>query len=108
MNALREIISLSLLNYISLGIDKPITTRKEIMYHKIKSVNVLNMASDITNHFTESPTTSTSLENKIMHFESILKSSLNNHAPVQTKLILLRKPIPWFTGGENIEASHAK
>ena len=81
----------------SLGIDKPITTRKEIKYHKIKSVNVVNMADDIIKHFTDSSTKSTSFENKVMQFESILKSSLNDHAPVQRKLMPLQKPIPWFT-----------
>ena len=81
----------------SLGIDKPITTRKEIKYHKIKSVNVVNMAGDITKCFTDSSTKSTSLENKVMQFECILKSSLNDPAPVQIKLMPLQKPIPWFT-----------
>ena len=32
-----------------------------------------------------------------MQFESILKSSLDDHAPVKTKSVPLRKPIPWFT-----------
>ena len=38
----------------SLGIDKPITTRKEIKYLKIKSVNIVNMVGDIIKHFTDS------------------------------------------------------
>ena len=73
----------------SLGIDKPVTTRKEITYHKIISVNVVNIAGDIIKCFTDSSTKSTSLENKVMQFESILKSSVNDHAPVQTKLMPL-------------------
>ena len=32
-----------------------------------------------------------------MQFESIHKSSLDNHAPVKTKLMPLQKPTPWFT-----------
>ena len=72
-----------------LGIDRPITTRKEIKYCRIKSVNVVNMAGDIIKHFTDSSTKSTSLKNKVLQFESILKSSLNDHAPVQTKLMPL-------------------
>ena len=81
----------------SLGIDKPITTRKEIKYCKVKSVNVLNMDSDIIKGFTDSSTKSLSLENKVMQFESILKSSLDGHVPVKTKLMPLQKLIPWFT-----------
>ena len=57
-----------------LGINKPITTRKEIKYCKVKSVNVLNMASDIRKGFVDSSTKSTSLEDRVMQFESILKS----------------------------------
>ena len=33
----------------------------------------------------------------LCQFESILKSSLEDHAPVKTKLMPLQKPIPWFT-----------
>ena len=80
----------------SLGIDKPTTTRKEIKYHKIKPVNVPTVASDIIKCLTDSTMTSTSLENNIRHFESIIKSSLD-HSPVKTKLMPLYKPIPWFT-----------
>ena len=80
-----------------LGTDKPIMTRKEIKYRKVKSVNVLNMASDIRKGFMDSSTKSTSLEDRVMLFDSILKSSLDNHAPVKTKLMPLWKPIPWFT-----------
>ena len=54
-----------------LGIDKLITTRKEIKYCKVKSVNVLNMASDIRKGFIDSSTKSTSLEDKVTQFESI-------------------------------------
>ena len=60
--------------------DKLITTRKEITYCKVKLVNVLNMASDIRKGLMDSFTKSTSLENRAMRFESILKSSLDNHA----------------------------
>ena len=81
----------------SVRIDKPTTTRQEIKYCKIKPVNIPNMASDIIKCFTVSSMTSTSLENKARHFESILKSSLDDHAPVQVKLMPLQKPIPWFT-----------
>ena len=73
----------------SLRIDKPTTTRKGIKYNNIKPVNVPNMASDIIKHFTDSSTTSTSLENKVRHLDSILKSSLDDHATVQTKLMPL-------------------
>ena len=73
----------------SLGIVMPTTTKKEIKYHTIKPVNVLNMAGDIIKHFTDSSMTSTSLENKVRHFESILKSSIDDHAPVQAKLMPL-------------------
>ena len=55
------------------------------------------MASDIRKGFTDSSTKSTSLENKVMQFESIFKSSLDDHAPVKTKLMPLWKLIPWFT-----------
>ena len=97
-NALREIISLITACLLAvLGIDKLITTRKEIKYYKVKSVNVLNMASDIRKGFTDSSTKSSALENKVTQFESILKSSLDDHAPVKTKLMPLWKPIPWFT-----------
>ena len=85
-----------LITYI-LGFNKPITTRKENKYSKVKSVNVLNMASDIRKGFIDPSTKSTSLEDKVMQFESILKSSLDNHAPIKTKLMPLQKPIPWFT-----------
>ena len=47
----------------SLGIDKPTTTRKEIKYHKIKPVNIPNMASDIIKHFKDTSMTPTSFEN---------------------------------------------
>ena len=71
------------------GIDKQITTRKEIKYCKVKSVNVLNMASEIRKGFMDSPTKSISLEDRVMQFESILKSSSDDHAPVKTKLMPL-------------------
>ena len=80
-----------------LRIDKPITTRKEIIYCNVKLVNVLNMASDIRKGLMDSSTKSTSLEDMVMQFESILKSSLDNHAPVKTKLMPLQKLTPWFT-----------
>ena len=32
-----------------------------------------------------------------MQFESILKSLLDNHVPIKTKLMPLQKPTPWFT-----------
>ena len=49
-----------------LGIDKPITTRKEIKHCKVKSVNVLNMASDIRKGFMDSSTKSISLEDRVL------------------------------------------
>ena len=93
----RDYISDHCLITCILGIDKVITTRKEITYHKVKSVNVLNMASDIRKGLMDSSTKSTSLEERVMQFESILKSLLENHAPVKTKLMPLQKPTPWFT-----------
>ena len=77
-----------------LGIDKPITTRKEITYCKVKLVNVLNMASDIRKGLMDSSTKPTSLEDRVKQFESILKSSLDNHAPVKPKLMPVQKPTP--------------
>ena len=44
------------------------------------------MGSDIRKGFTDSSTKSTLLENKVKQFEGILKSSLDDHAPVKTKL----------------------
>ena len=55
------------------------------------------MASDIRKGFMDSSTKSTSLEDSVAQFESILKSSLDDHAQVKAKLIPLQKPIPWFT-----------
>ena len=55
------------------------------------------MASDIRKGFIDSSTKSTSLEDRVMQFESSLKSSLDDHAPIKTKLMPLQTPIPWFT-----------
>ena len=69
-----------------LRIDKLITTRKEIKYHKVKSVNILNMASDIRKGLMDSSTKSTSLEDRVMQFESIPKSSIRQPCPSKNQV----------------------
>ena len=67
------------------------------------------MATDIRKCLMDSSTKSTSLEDRVMQFESILKSSLDDHAPVKIKLMPLQKPNPLvYRRGENIETDHAK
>ena len=92
-----------------LGIDKPITTRKEIKYCKVKSVNVLNMASDIRKGFMDSSTKSTSLEDRVIQFESILKSSLDEPCPSQNQVNAIAETNSLvYRRGENIKVNHAK
>ena len=58
-----------------LRIDKPNTTRKEIKYHKVKSVNVLNMASHIRKGLMDSSTKSNHWKTGLCN----LKALLNPH-----------------------------
>ena len=54
------------------------------------------MAGDIIKCLQILPQNHHHWKKRFMQFESILKSSLNDHAPVQTKLMPLQNPIPWF------------
>ena len=80
----------------SLYANKPIITVKTISYRKLKSVNVEALDAELVNSdLCRNPPDD--LDVLVSIYYRTLKDLLEKHAPLQTRTIVLRPRVPWYT-----------
>ena len=77
---------------------KPHFIRKEISYRKLKAIDYSRLNNDIdTNEQLNVSTSHLSLDDLVELYEKVLKSLLDDHAPIRKKVITLRPKTPWYS-----------
>ena len=76
---------------------KPEIKCRDIMFHDLDSIDPELMASAIKIKDTFLDFTPPEFENWVIQFEEALSQVFDKYAPVQTKTILEKNKVPWFT-----------
>ena len=73
---------------------KPSLTTKTVSYRKIKSVDVESVNADLA----ESDLCRNPPDDELVtSYDSTLRAVMNKHAPVQTRTMVVRPRVPWYT-----------
>ena len=75
----------------NLTINRPYITRKVILYCKLNGINIQHMANSIKQDYDND------LNSLVEQVHKALSMALDKAAPIQTKLQIVSKSIPWFT-----------
>ena len=76
--------------------ERPKSTAKQVVYRKLKSIDVDRFTDDIgTSSLCQNPPED--LNALINCYDSTLSSVLNQHAPLQSRSITIRSRAPWLT-----------
>ncbi|CAG2209985.1 unnamed protein product [Mytilus edulis] len=79
-----------------LNITKPPKQRKSVSFRKFKEINIENIEMDINNSLLLNEQT-TSVEQVVASYDSVLRTVLDKHAPEQSKVITQRPNTEWYT-----------
>ena len=75
---------------------KPSLTTKTVSYRKIKSVDVESVNADLAeSDLCRNPPDD--LDELVACYDSTLRAVMNKHTPVQTRTMVVRPRIPWYT-----------
>ena len=82
--------------HCDLLLQKPHYTKKIVKFRKIRHTDINRFTEDILN-----PTLfkQVSLDSNILavHYDTVLQSLLERHAPLKTKIVTIRPSAPWYT-----------
>ena len=74
---------------------KPSLTTKTVSYRKIKSVDVESVNADLAvSDLCRNPPDD--LDELVACYDSTLRAVMNKHAPVQTRMMVVRPRVPWY------------
>ena len=76
---------------------KSIARSKTVTFCEIKNTNTAEFAFDITRDQAKCNLKSMSLDEYIDQYNSVLKKTLDKHAPEKNKPVKTRSPIPWLS-----------
>ena len=73
----------------------PLSTKAKLTYRKLKNNNITTFGYDITNALANQDQKGMSLEENIALYNNLLQRTLDTHAPMTTKEVIIRNKIPW-------------
>ena len=81
----------------TLDIAKPRRSRKAISFKKIKDINTAKLSDDISKKYDENNLNKSDVNDATSIFNSQLSDLLDQHAPLQTKRIVIRPNTQWYS-----------
>ena len=81
---------------VNLRCGRPHASRKQIVYRKVKSVDVSAFTSDIQACLKDDNKCE-SVDDAVSKYNSVLSDVLDKHAPKCTKSVVVREVVPWMT-----------
>ena len=78
-------------------IEKPSFKRTKISYRKVRSIDIDAFKEDLSSSDLCNDLLTLELDDLVARYNATLISTLNNHAPLLTKIVTKRPAVPWFT-----------
>ena len=75
----------------------PLPTKAKLTYRKPKNINTTSFGYDITKALANQNLKGMLLEENIVICNNLLQRTLDTHAPLTTKEVIIRNKIPWFS-----------
>ena len=70
--------------------------KAKLTYRKLKNIKTTTFGCDITNAIANEDRNAMSLEGNTAPYNNLLQRTLDTHAPLTTKEVIIRNKIPWF------------
>ena len=83
--------------YFNLTTSKQSNKTKEIIYRKLKNINIANFSKDVESHLSTIHTDSLQLAGKIRPYRGTLEEILDKYVPLRIKRVPDKVKIPWFS-----------
>ena len=75
-------------------IGKPHAPKEKITYRQIKNININELASDVEANLNDGQVL---VYDYVCHYNKVLSTILDKHAPLKSKAVVLREKVPWLT-----------
>ena len=76
---------------------KPQKNSKLVNYQKVKAIDPIDFCADITRALTKVDLQNLHLSSCLKLYNDLLIDTIDKHAPKNTKIVSIRKKIPWFS-----------